>query len=719
MRQVFLEKGLITVQEVCQPMLDDYAVLVSVHYSCISSGTELSTIDTVSSPVYANMSAKIKKIIESLAKNGYGGTKALIKARLAGTVLPLGYSCSGRVIAVGSKIRTIKAGDWVACAGAGFAHHADIVCVPENLVVVLKDEKNLRAASMTTICAIALQGLRRADVQLGETVAVVGLGLLGQLTVQLAKLSGCRVIGVDVLVDRLQYAQACGADLVLNPQEQDVVQEIAVHTDRYGADVTIITAASSSDTIMQQAMQVTRKKGKVVIVGDVGLKLERSPWYQKELDVLMSNSYGPGRYDASYELYGQDYPFAFVRWTENRNMQVCAQLLTQNTIELRDLVGNVPVQEAVLGYDSINEKRTLGVIIAYGSKEEEQPVLAQQPVSTSTVTFMPAHKDTIRVGFVGAGGFAKIKLMPLVAKLRSTAITAVVDVDNATAINMARTYGAARALTHDEDLFKEDLVDAVVIASPHKYHADHVLRALHAGKAVFVEKPLATTFEQHERIKTFLAAHPQAPCTVDFNRSYAPMIQTIKKEIATRRSPLVIHYRMNAGFIPKDHWVQTDIGAGRIIGEACHIVDLFCELTNATPMTVSVETIRPLSDMLFATDNFSAQIGFSDGSLATLLYTALGHHSLSKERMELFYDSKAIIMDDYRMLQGYGLPSSFNRSVTSADKGHEALLQKFFEALRSNKPMPISIERLNAVTELTLVIDQLACQGGGEREISF
>jgi predicted dehydrogenase/threonine dehydrogenase-like Zn-dependent dehydrogenase len=712
MRQVFLEKGVIAVKEVCQPELDDHSVLVTVHYSCISSGTEAATISNAStSNMLKGMPQKIKKVLDSLSTHGVEGTKALIKGRLAGTVLPLGYSCSGRVVAVGRKVKKFKSGDFVACAGAGFASHADMVVVPENLVVGLKDEQSLRHASLTTIGAIALQGLRRADVQLGDTVCVLGLGLLGQITVQLAKLSGCKVIGIDIVPERLALAKELGADVVLHGQENNVQKEIEFLTQHYGVDVTLITAASSSHDIVQQAMQVTRRKGKVVLVGDVGLNLERSPFYQKEIDFLISCSYGPGRYDAAYEQQGNDYPYAYVRWTENRNMQAVAQLIEQGKVRIEPFVHEFSVDNAQQAYESVQQKKSLAAILSYLPKNEKVVVPEKK------LSFRPAVQDKTRVGFVGAGGFAKFKLIPIVSKFSDAKINAIVDADIATAINVSRTYGAAKALGTDQELFTEDMVDLVVIASPHKFHCDQSMRALEQGKAVFVEKPMATDFAQFAKISSYLKKHDQAPFCVDYNRSFAPFMLKIKKAVEQRSSPMVVHYRMNAGFIPKDHWVQTDIGAGRIIGEACHIFDLFCFLTDAKPVSVSVETIRPSNDDLFATDNFSAHISFADGSVCSLLYTSLGHNNLGKERMELFFDSKSIVMDDYLTLQGYGLPKSFNESVSIADKGHEDLMRKFFESVKHQKPAPITFDRLNTVAELTLIIDQLACQGGGAREI--
>jgi len=715
MRQVFIDKGIIAVRDVCQPILDDNLVMVSVHYSFISSGTESSTVSqAANNSLFSNIPKKISKLFEALTAQGIQGTKNLVQAKLAGSVSALGYSCSGKVVAVGKNIKHIKTGDFVACAGTGYANHADIVCVPENLVATISNEKFLQEASITTIGAIALQGLRRATPQLGEIVCVQGLGLLGQITVQLAKLSGCTVIGIDIVPERLELATVHGADAVFCATSETLLKDIAFFTHHRGADVTLITAASQSNLLVQQAMEITRKKGKVVVVGDVGLGLERSPFYQKEIDFLMSTSYGPGRSDATYEKEGVDYPYGYVRWTENRNMQAFVKLLEEGKLTVATLISDlVPVEHAQQAYTQLQDKKKLGIILNYAPD-----CLISKKSTKKESSFIPARKDSIRVGFIGAGGFAQGMLMPIIAGIKNSSLTAIVDTDIATATNSSRAYGAAQALTNDHELYAQDLADLIVIASPHKLHCDQIISALHHNKAVFVEKPMVTSFEQLEKLMPVLASST-APLCVDYNRSFAPFMQTIKQETSKRSTPLVVHYRMNAGFIAKEHWIQTELGGGRIIGEACHIFDLFCFLTDAQPTSVSVETMKPKADNLFSTDNFSVQISFNDGSLCTLLYTALGHAGAGKERMELYFDGKTVIMDDYKTLEGFGLPQSFNQKVTKQDKGHENLIRSFFATIDQSYAQPImSLKRLHTVAHLTLVIDQLACQGGGEKQLS-
>ncbi len=723
MRQVFLEKGLVVVKEVAQPKLDDHSVLISVHYSFISSGTEAATIATTESdPVFSNIPHKIKSLLLSLANHGINGTATLAKGGLQGSLQSLGYSCSGRIIAVGKKVTSFRSGDFVACAGAGFALHADVVCVPQNLVVAVPGEHYLRQASVTTLGAIALQGVRRAQVQIGEIVCVFGLGLLGQLTVQLAKAAGCTVIGIDILPERMALAKELGADYVFDGKDNQFEKSIEFLTHHKGVDVTLITASSKSNDIVQQSMNVTRKKGRVVVVGEVGMKLERDPFYKKEIDLLISCSYGPGRYDNDYEMEGKDYPYSYVRWTEKRNMEAIVDLIVQQKLRIDPLISQVyELAQADKAYETLNTKKSVGVVLSYAPKDDFEFLPAQKDGLSfeGPIHFMPAQKDApIKVGIVGAGGFSKTKLMPLVSKLHNVSIAAVADSDYATAENASRTYGATKTFIEEDDLFQDESIDVVLIASPHKFHYDQAVQALCRGKAVFLEKPMVTTFEQFKVLELFLKNNPTAPFCVDYNRSFAPFIQKIKWETVERHSPLVINYRINAGYISPDHSVHQASGAGRIIGEACHIFDLFCFLTGSHPVSVSVEALRPTSDDLFPTDNFSAHISFADGSICSLVYTSIGHTALGKERMELFFDSKSIVMEDFLQLRGYGTAHMFNETVSTPDKGHKAILTSFFNSLRSEKrEMPISASRLSMVAQLTLVVDKLACQGGGNQEL--
>ncbi len=703
MKQIFLDQGKIILHDVAIPEIGEKDILVAVHYSFISSGTENATITASGSLLkrFLNDVPKYgKKISDSIKENGLQGTISLIKGKQH-QLLELGYSCSGRVIKIGSLVSKIKVGDYVACAGSGVANHAEFVAIPENLAVIVKDELFLKQASLTAIGAIAMQGIRRANLQLGEKVCVIGMGLIGQLALQLAKLAGCSVIGVDILDERLALAEKLGCDKVVNVQS-NVLQEIAFFTEHYGVDATIITAAGSG-VIIDQAMAITRRKGKVVLVGDVKLDFQREFFYSKEIDFLISCSYGPGRYDNVYEKDGVDYPYSYVRWTENRNMQLFVNLIEDKKINIDPIITEqFALNDAQQAYNSL--RKSLGVVIKYNPN---------QIVSTQVNPVIKSYKypvGKLRVGVVGAGGFAKIKLLPVLNSINDVDITAVVDSNSANAINVVAQYKGINSSSDYKDILFNDWCDMVVIATPHHLHTEQAISFLRAGKAVFLEKPAAVSEDDLQSLSQVLKDENQK-FVVDFNRSFAPFNLAIKAEIQKRTSPLVITYRMNAGYISLEHWVQSRKNGGRIIGEACHIFDLFCFLTGARPISITVGAMHPRTDGLLSTDNVSVHINFNDGSICSLLYTAIGSNYLSKERMEIFYDGKSIVMDDYKELTGFGC--SLNQKSSSQDKGHKKLLEKFVESALGLGDIVIPFERILLVSKISLIVDKLALQGGG------
>jgi predicted dehydrogenase/threonine dehydrogenase-like Zn-dependent dehydrogenase len=718
MKQVFLQKGNVHLHEVDVPLDQENNILVKVHYSFISTGTEGASLSASGQSLFTKFSKNaegyVEKIFGALKENGVAGTLALIKEKI-NQVSPLGYSCAGQVISVGKNVSQFRVGDYVACAGSAFAHHADVVTIPHQLAVKIRDVQFLRQASLTTIGAIALQGIRRAQLQIGEKVCVVGLGLIGQITVQLAKLAGCQVIALDLIDQKLALAQSLGADFCFNPKNDNVMQLIQSATLHRGVDTTIITAASSSGQPIQQAMNITRRKGKVVLVGDVKIDFDRDPFYAKEIDFLISCSYGPGRYDPTYEEQGNDYPYDYVRWTENRNMSCFVQLLEEKKINVEPLISyEFNLNSVEQAYECLQQKNGLGIILSYPKTIDISEIIQKHTVKP----FVAALKQ-VRVGFVGAGGFAKVKLLPIVSKLSNCTIHSIIDTNAANAINIARQYSAQRIGNDYRKIIADDDVKAVVISSPHVVHVEQSIDLIKAGKAVFCEKPAAVNFEQLAQLKNFLTSHKEHLYCVDFNRSFSPFIKNIKEVISKRFNPLLINYRINANHLPSNHWIQSKENGGRIIGEACHILELFCFLTDAEPVSVAVGSLNPRSAEILPSDNFSAHISMSDGSSCSLVYTSIGTNDMGKEYMELFFDGKAIIMDDFIELKGYGLPLSFNKKASYQDKGHEALLTEFFKAVKTkNASSPVPLQRIFAATELSLVIDKLARQGGGFELIS-
>lgn len=711
-KQLFLKQGRVEFKPIDEPEIQEHRLLVRVLYSFISSGTEGATVASSGQSMVGqystNISGNTNKIMGALKEHGVAGTVALVKEKF-NKHMALGYSCAGIVIGVGSGIKHFRIGDYVACGGAAFAHHADMVSVPMHLAVKLSDATHVKEASITTIGAIALQGLRRADVNLGETVCVFGLGLIGQLTVQLARLAGCFVIGIDLDSSRLDLAKQYGADVCLQGGVHDVIKEIATLTSHRGVDATIITASSKTGSIIQQAMEITRRKGRVVLVGDVPLQFDRDPFYSKEIDFLISCSYGPGRYDDDYERKGVDYPYAYVRWTENRNMVHIAQLIEQQKLHISPLISlEYTCDDVASAYESIMQKSCLGAVLSYSKSKQDTPI-SYKSLCTRV------KKEIASVAFIGAGGFAKTKLIPLVSSLAQAKIHALVDNDAAQALTLGAVYKTPVIKNNYQDLLCDNDINTVIIATPHGLHATQSLDCLKSGKAVFVEKPAATTFEDLDVLETFLYEHPEALYCVDFNRTYAPFIQEVKKCITSRVNPLVISYRVNAGYLPLSHWIQSSEHGGRIIGEGCHFLDLFCFLTDAEPVRVSVSPLSPKTDDISITDNIFVSVSMNDGSVCSLLYTSQGSAQTSKEYIEIFWDGKTVMIDDFLSMTVHGVQGLKNQKVSVADKGHKALMGHFFDCVvGKRKSLPIPVSRIIMSTRLTLVINQLALAGGGE-----
>ena len=719
MRQLFLKKGEVFLQEVPVPVLEDNNILVKVYYSFISSGTEISTLNLSEKSIVKkfaeNSINNTKKVVENIKENGVLGTLALVKEKM-NFINSLGYSCSGKVLAVGKSIEKFRVGDYVACAGSGFANHADVVSIPENLAVKVIDKSFLKQSSLTTIGAIAMQGIRRADLKLGEKVCILGLGLIGQITVQLAKLSGCQVFGIDLNQKRIELAKKNGADFVFNVNEIDAKKELDFASFHYKMDSTIITAASKSGSVIDLAMDITRRKGRVVLVGDVKLDFNRDVFYSKEIDFLISCSYGPGRYDNSYELYGKDYPYSYVRWTENRNMQLFASLIENGKLDINSLIcDEFDLEKIDVAYNYLKENKALGIVLNYNQEKPDSKKVIKKDIKIST---NKCSNEKINVGFVGVGGFAKIKLLPILSKNKNINICSVIDTNSTSLLNIANLYKAKKIGNDLQKLIEDDDINLIVIATPHKLHFNQTISSLKKRKAVFVEKPAVVSFDQLKFLQNFLNENKNCYYCVDFNRSFAPFNLAIKKELKKCNNPIIIHYRMNSGFIPKEHWIQDNENRGRIIGEACHIFELFCFLTDSKPLSISVHSLSSLEKDILANDNVVISLNMNDGSCCSLIYTAIGNSAVGKERMEIFFDGKSIVMEDYLTLNGFGLPVSFNKKVNFADKGHEDLLFKFVENIKNLKfEVPIPFERIFIATKLSLIADKLAREGGGYEHI--
>jgi predicted dehydrogenase/threonine dehydrogenase-like Zn-dependent dehydrogenase len=710
MKQVLIHKGSALVADVPAPRVEPGEVLVGVRVSCLSVGTEMSGVRSSAVPLWKKalqQPEKVGEVANKLATQGLRRTWSAVQGKID-EAKPTGYSATGVVLEVGEGITDLAPGDRVACAGAQCAYHAEFIRVPRNLCAPLPDELDWESASTVTLGAIALQGVRRAQPTLGENFVVIGLGLLGQLTVQMLKANGCRTIGVDLDPSRIAQAKALGLDVGLSPGDGDDIQQVARLTDGLGADGVIITAATPSDAVMSTAFRMCRRKGRVVLVGSVGLNLNREDFYAKEIDFFISTSYGPGRYDHRYEEQGLDYPASYVRWTENRNMAEYLRLLAEKRVQVAPLVSaRYPVDEAGKAYASLSEpgSKPMVVLLTYGATEA-------RPVRTlrlaANVTSKPGR---IRIAVLGAGQFARSTHLPNLQALgERIAIQAVVTRSGHSAAETGKQFGAAIVSTDPEEILSSPDVDAVLIGTRHDLHGGLALQALKAGKHVLVEKPLALEAADLDALEGFFerAQGGKVPVLMTgYNRRFSPYARRMAELLKGRSGPFMLNYRMNAGWIPPEHWVHGAEGGGRNLGEACHIYDLFTFLADAPVADVSAQSIVPKSHHYGRTDNFVATVRFTEGSLASLTYTALGHKDHPKETAELYVDGKIAVLEDYKRLAVVGA-SGKDVATPAQDKGLQNELVAFADAINSGDwPMPwwqqLQVARLALAVESQLV----------------
>lgn len=624
----------------------------------------------------------------------------------------LGYSVAGEVVAVGEGVDEFKPGDFVACGGAGTANHADFVCVPRNLVCRVPDGCSLQAASAISIGSIAMQGVRRAESQIGDYVCVVGLGLIGLITVQMLKAAGCRVIGFDIDEERVERAKELGLHYG-SSDEKELLGLIRDLTGGHGADVTVITAATKSDRPINMAMETTRIKGRVVIVGDIGLAVDRAVFYRKEIDLVMSTSYGPGRYDKAYEQEGIDYPYGYVRWTENRNMQSFLSLIAQGDVDMDALIDwIVPIAEAEQAYKSLlnkDEKSPVGIVLHYPDDQTNE-AMGFDASKIEVQGHGRVKEDVIRYSLVGAGGFGVATLVPTFGKFNDLyQLYGVVSRDTVRGGNVVRQFRAKTQATELSPMLADPDCDMLVLATRHHEHADQVVDALQAGKHVFVEKPLAISWEGLEKVvETYNAIDGDKPMVmVGFNRRFSPALVKLREILANRRGPVIMNYRLNGGYIPLDHWVHGKHGGGRNVGEACHMYDVFRSVADSPVSSITAHAIDPKESEYLRNDNFVATMNYEDGSIGTLTYTALGpKKGMGKEYMEVFCDGEAYILDDYKKL----IRASDEKVLWSSeamDKGHSTEIRLMGEALKEGSEAPIPFAHIVETTSVSLHIEDL------------
>jgi predicted dehydrogenase len=706
MKQVFTSKNGVVVKDTIIPSLSAGSILIRVHYSCISAGTEISAVQGASTSLLKrviNHPEQIKQALEIAQKEG---VKKLIgkvdssMEKLGGS----GYSISGQVIAVGRNITDIKVGDYVA-AGGNTANHSEFVCVPRNLVVKVPDGLELSLASLGTVGSIAMHGVRRADLRLSEFGVVVGCGLMGLLAIQMLKASGVKVACTDVNSARLALAKELGADKVINSADEDPVLAIRNWTNGYGADAVLFTAATHSDEPLSQSFRMCRKKGKVVLLGVSGMNINRGDIYKDEIDFIISTSYGPGRYDSDYEGKGVEYPYAYVRWTENRNIYSFLELVRDGKIDVERIAPKIyPLEDAGKAYDGIQNDpgNHIITIIDYGVDNEK--TVDNNPIKLAAAK--PVNKSIIKIGLIGAGSFATTVLLPIIAAHpEKYQLTTIVNRSGEKALNAGRQFKAEIISSEQDDVFNDPDIDLVMICTRHYNHAELVLKGLKAGKNVYVEKPLATTLEQLEEIKKYYVDNEGKPMPilmVGFNRRFSKHAREIKRLLDNRTAPVFIRYRMNAGYVPADAWVHGD--GGRIIGEGCHLIDLMQFLIASPVADCSVAHFKPKAGLYLSEDNRFITMEFEDGSVAEIEYFSCGSKELPKEYMEVHWENKSVIMDDYKLITGFGVKVKELKSAVSK-KGHEEEWIALYEALIKGQS-PISVSSLIRTTEISITSSQ-------------
>ncbi len=703
MRQIIqsYRTGEMKIEEVPAPSARFGGVVVRTVRSLVSAGTEKIMVDTARKSLLAKARSRpdlVRKVLDSARKQGVMSTLRKVQAKLD-TPIPLGYSSAGVVVEVGEGVHEYRVGDRVACAGAGYASHADYNYVPRNLLARIPDGTSTEAAAFATVAAIALQGVRQAQPTLGERVAVLGLGLIGQLSVQMLRANGCRVLGFDPNPDRARLAAELGAQAVAADDLETAAERFS---DGEGLDAVIVAASSPSSGPLSQAGAISRLRGRVVVVGMIGMEVDRDLYYRKELDLRMSMSYGPGRYDPDFEERGFDYPIAHVRWTEQRNLVAVLDLIASGALRVGPLITHrFAIDAALDAYELITSSREpyLGVLLEYGA-DDEQAIAAPASLRLRAA---PKERGKLGIGLIGAGGFGQAVLLPALVAAGGIEPIAIASAGGTTARRIGEQYGFRTATSKADEVFADPDVDVVLVLTRHDLHAPFVVKALAAGKHVFTEKPLALRREELDEI---VKAREGAPgdVMVGFNRRFAPLVGKLTEHFAGRKQPLVMTYRVNAGFIPADHWVHDPVeGGGRILGEACHFVDLLQHVAGAPPVRVSAECIAG-GARCRGDDNVIATLRFADGSIGTVIYTAAGDDRRPKERLEVFGEGGIALLDDFRALElSRGGRVRTERSP-GQDKGFKEEMARFLAAVRSGGAMPIPFEEALTSTRATIAI---------------
>jgi predicted dehydrogenase/threonine dehydrogenase-like Zn-dependent dehydrogenase len=736
MKQVFQDprSAEITVVDVPAPKLLAGCVLVRTATSLVSAGTERASSEFAGKNLLQKARMRpdlVREVLSKVSRDGLLTTVSTVRSRL-GQPSALGYSSAGTVVAVGEGVSDINPGDRVACAGAGHAMHAEFACIPRMLVAKIPSAAvGFEEAAFTTVGAVALHGVRLADAKLGDVVAVIGLGLLGQLTVQILKAAGCSVLGMDISAERTQLALRSGADAI-STSSSEFHDLCLQHSGGHGADAVLIAAQTSSNDPVNLAGAVARNRAVVVAVGTVAMDIPRRFFYEKELDFRVSRSYGPGRYDAAFEQKGIDYPIGYVRWTETRNMQAFLKLLADRKLDLHPLITHrFPIARAHAAYDQIMGKThelSLAVLIEYADDAAET-----RSVRLSNHDRAVPGDKSIRLGLLGAGSFATGTLLPLIKRVGDVEMIVSGAANGSHARHAAAKFGFRSSTTDEREILDNPSVNTVVVATRHHLHAGQVIAALNSGKHVFCEKPLCLneaelreivvayddarrvaqpSFDQSEGHQVRLEEASRQPLLmVGFNRRFSPRALRMKTFLQAVCEPLALQYRVNAGFLAADHWLNDpQQGGGRILGEVCHFVDLLCFLTES--YAVEVETRSLANPGQYSNDNVVCSLRFANGSQGTITYLANGDRAYSKERIEVFGGGSVAVLEDFRRLELVrGGKKHVSRSLFRQDKGHRGEWQAFVKAIQTGAESPIPFREVVSTMLTTFALEESRCLG--------
>ena len=673
-------------------------LLIQATHSLISIGTERMLVEFGKANILdkaRQQPEKVKMVLEKVSTDGLMATVDAVKSKLD-QPLALGYCHVGQIIEVGQDVSEFKVGDRVVSNGP----HASVVSVSSNLTAAIPDSVSDEEAAFTVLASIGLQGIRLAKPSLGESFVVTGLGLIGLLTVQLLRAHGCRVLGIDFDESKLEIARQFGAETVSLNKGQDPVEAGMAFSKGRGVDGVIITASTKSSDPVSQAARMSRKRGRIVLVGVTGLELDRSEFYQKELSFQVSCSYGPGRYDSNYEDKGQDYPFGFVRWTEQRNFEAILDMMADGRLDVKSLISHrFNFDDAVEAYKTLSDdKQALGIILQYPDVPQES-LIVKQVTLKKDVSF---KADQPICGFIGAGNYASRILIPAYAKAGAQLHT-IVSSGGVSATHHGEKNGFHKAATDVAQVLENEEINTVAVVTQHNTHARYVIDALSRGKNVFVEKPLALDDEELDAIEQAYHESANSKLMVGFNRRFAPQIIKMKALLQSVNQPKSFIMTMNAGAIPKDTWVQDiKIGGGRIIGEACHYVDLMLYLAGAKIVSIQAQRMGNHPAVEVTEDKAAILLGFDDGSFGTIHYLANGGKAFPKERIEVFAGDAVLQLDNFRKLRGFGWKNFKKMNLMRQDKGQAACVAAFLESIRSGKPSPISFEELMEVSRYTI-----------------